>query len=151
MKVEECLLALEEVLEDSWSLPLTKGKAFVDVEKIRELSEDLKEALPDELSQAKAIVADRTQIISDAKEEAASIIEKAEDKARIIIGRDELVKQAEIKSENILLEAQVKARDIKKAANDYVDDIMKRADEVLMSNISELREARKDLRGAQRS
>lgn len=151
MKVEECLLALEEILEEAWNLPLTKGKAFVDVEKIRELLEDIREALPGEINQAKAIVSDRTQIINDAKEEADSIIAKAEDKARIIVGRDELVKQAEIKSENILLEAQVKARDIKKAANDYVDDIMKRTDEVLMSNISELRATRKDLRGAQRS
>lgn len=151
MKVEECLLALEEVLEEAWSLPLTKGKAFVDVEKIRDLSEEIRQALPGELNQAKAIVADRTQIISDAKDEAASIIAAAEEKARIIISRDELVKQAEMKSENILLESQVKARDIKKAANDYVDDLMKRTDDVLMTSISELRSARKDLRGAQRN
>lgn len=150
MKIEECFFVLEEVLEDAWSLPFTKGKAFVDVEKIHGLLEDLKLALPNELSQAKAIVADRAQIISDAKEESSSIVAAAQEKAKTIISRDELVKQAQVKSDSILMEAQTKARDIKKAANDYVDDLMKRTDSILMTSISELREARKDLRETQR-
>ena len=48
MKIEECLNELEEILDESWNLPLFKGKVFVDVERIKENFEKIRESLPDE-------------------------------------------------------------------------------------------------------
>ena len=133
MKVEECLNELEEILEESWNLPL-------------ENCDKIRSSLPEEIRQAKAIVSDRAQIISDAKAEADTIIKVAQEKARSIVSQDELVKRAEATSENILQEAKSQSREMKKAANEYVEDLMKRTDDTLMNSISELRQARKDLR-----
>ena len=58
MKIEECLNELEEILDESWNLPLFKGKVFVAVERIKENFEKIRESLPDEIRQSKAIVAD---------------------------------------------------------------------------------------------
>ena len=148
MKVEECLNELEEILEESWNLPLFKGKVFVDVDRIKENFENIRSSLPEEIRQAKAIVSDRSQIINDAKNEADTIIKVAQEKARNIVSQDELVKRAESTSENILQEAKAQAREMKKAANEYVEDLMKRTDDALMNNITELRQARKDLRAS---
>ena len=104
--------------------------------------------MPDEIRQAKAIVADRAQIIEDAKTESSTIIKVAQEKAKNILSHDELVKRAEETSESIISEAQIKARDMKKAANEYVEELMKKTDDVLMNSITELRQARKDLRNS---
>ncbi len=148
MKIEECLNELEEILDESWNLPLFKGKVFVDVEKIKENFEKIRASLPDEIRQAKAIVADRAQIIEDAKTESSTIIKVAQEKAKNILSHDELVKRAEETSESIISEAKIKARDMKKAANEYVEELMKKTDDVLMNSITELRQARKDLRNS---
>ena len=148
MKIEECLNELEEILDESWNLPLFKGKVFVDVERIKENFENIRESLPDEIRQAKAIVADRAQIIEDAKTESSTIIKVAQEKAKNILSHDELVKRAEETSESIISEAKIKARDMKKAANEYVEELMKKTDDVLMNSITELRQARKDLRNS---
>lgn len=148
MKIEECLNELEEILDESWNLPLFKGKVFVDVDRIKENFKKIREALPDEIRQAKAIVADRAQIIEDAKNESSTIIKVAQEKAKNILSHDELVKRAEETSENMISEAKSKARDMKKAANEYVEELMKKTDDVLMNSITELRQARKDLRNS---
>ena len=148
MKIEECLNEMEEILDESWNLPLFKGKVFVDVERIKENFEKIRESLPDEMRQAKAIVADRAQIIEDAKTESSTIIKVAQEKAKNILSHDELVKRAEETSESIISEAKIKARDMKKAANEYVEELMKKTDDVLMNSITELRQARKDLRNS---
>ncbi len=148
MKIEECLNELEEILDESWNLPLFKGKVFVDVERIKENFEKIRESLPDEIRQAKAIVADRAQIIEDAKTESSTIIKVAQEKAKNILSHDELVKRAEETSESIISEAKIKARDMKKAANEYVEELMKKTDDVLMNSITERRQAWKDLRNS---
>lgn len=146
MKVEELLDELEEILQEAWNLPLTGGKGFVDINRIKDLSIEIRDALPNEVEQAKAIVADRAKIITTAKDEAESIIKISEEKAKLLVEKEEIVMQAKVRAEDILLEAKTSSRNIKKAANDYVDDIMKRTDEFLNINLSELRKARQELK-----
>ena len=148
MKIDDCLIELEEILEDAWSLPLIRGKVFINVDQLQKCFHEIRSTLPEELRQAKAIVADRGKIISDAKMEAETIIRIAEEKSRVMLSQDELVKNAKLTSDQILLEAKTQAKNIKKAANEYVEDLMKQTDDTLMNSITELRQARKDLRNS---
>lgn len=148
MKVEECLQELSDLLEESWNLPLIKGKAFIDVDRIKEILHLINDSLPGEFVQAKAIVADRAQIINDAKIEAENIVKSAKNKAEAILSKDELVKQAETMSERILSEAKNKAKNIKRTANEYVDSLIKKTDKMLTNNISEFRNACHDIRSS---
>ena len=102
MRVEEILEELEELVKDAWSLPLTGGKGFVNVERVSELINEMRDELPNELRQAKAIIADRSQIITEAKEEAETIVASAEKKAKFMVERDEIVKQAQKRAEELL-------------------------------------------------
>lgn len=146
MRVEEILEELEDTLKDAWNLPLSGGKAFVNAEKITELINEMRDELPNELRQAKAIIADRAQIVNDARTEGESIVLAAEKKAMLMVERDEIVKQAEKKAEEILLEAKKKSRDMKQATNEYVDDVIKRTDEVLTEAIADLRRTRQSIK-----
>ena len=70
MNIEEILDLLDELLDRSWNLPLSGGRCVVDAEKVRDLLDDVRLNMPTEIKQAKAIVADRTEILAVARKEA---------------------------------------------------------------------------------
>lgn len=151
MNVEELIDELYSMVEKSWNLPLTRGRTMVDSEEVKQILDEIRENLPQELRQAKAIVADRTQIISDAKREAETVVRVAEERAKAMLNQDEIVKQAQQKANDMVLQAQQKSREMRKAANDYVDDLMKRTEEGFAANLTEIRNTRQSIRASQRS
>lgn len=146
MRVEEILEDLEDLIKEAWTLPLTGGKGVVNLARVNELINEIRDEFPNELRQAKAIIADRSQIIREAKDESATIIASAEKKAKLMIDRDEIVKQAQKNAEEIILEAKIKSKEIKHAANEYVENMIKRTDETLTDAVSELRRTRQNLK-----
>ena len=151
MNVEELLDELYDMVEKAWNFPLSRGRAMLDVEEVKDILEEIREAMPQEIRQAKAIVADRTQIISDAKREAETIVRVAEERARAMVNRDEIVKQAQQKANEMLAQAQTRFRKMQKACNVYIDDLMQRTDEGLTANLAELRKTRQEIKASLRS
>lgn len=148
MNVEELIDELDDLVSKSWGIG---GKTMVDAGSVQEILDDLREALPQEIRQAKAIVADRTLIINDAKREAETIVRVAEERAKAMVAKDEIVRQAQAKANDLLTQSQSKSREMRKAANEYVDDLMKRTDEQLTANLAELRKTRQNIKASQRS
>ncbi len=148
--IDDLIEEMYDVLEKGWRLPMSHGKVFIDSEEIRAILDDIKEEVPAEVQQAKAIVADRAQIIAEANREAETIVRLAEEKQQQLVNQDEVVRQAQIKANDLLKQATVKAREMSKAANDYVDDVMRRTDESLSENLSELRRTRQSIKSSQR-
>ena len=72
MNVDELLDLLDETLEESTNLPFTGGKRMVDVDKVRDIIDDVRLNMPAEIKQAKAIVNDRAEIVAGARREAAA-------------------------------------------------------------------------------
>lgn len=144
MSIDDILDVLDEMVDKSWGLP--GGRCVMDADKIREIIDDIRLNMPQEMRQARAIVADRSEIIKNAKSEAEGIIKSAEEKARIIVSQDEVVKQAQAKSIAIVTEAQNKSKDIKKAAADFADSLMKHTEESLSNSLGEVKQARQALK-----
>ncbi|NLJ30613.1 MAG: ATPase [Clostridiales bacterium] len=151
VNVEDLVDELYDMVEKAWSLPLSRGRAVLDGEEVKQILDEIRENLPKEIRQAKAICADRAQIISDAKREAETIIRVAEERAKAMVNQDEIVKQAQQKANELISQSQAKFREMRKASNDYVEDLMKRTDEALASNLAELRKARQNIKASQRS
>ena len=100
--IEDLIDEMYDVLDKGWKMPLSAGKMFVDGEEVRQILDEIKEEIPSEVRQAKAIVADRAQIISEAQREAETIIRVAEEKARAMVSQDDLMRRAdESLSENL--------------------------------------------------
>jgi vacuolar-type H+-ATPase subunit H len=144
MNIEEYLEQLDDMLEKGWSFP--GGRRVVDVDKVRNIVDDIRLSIPTEIKQAKGIVSDRADIITTAKREAESIIKSAEERARAMVAQEEITKLAQAKAHEIIAQAQAKSRDMRKAAQDFVDDLMRRSDESLTQNLSDLRKTRASLK-----
>lgn len=151
LNVEELLDELYGMVEKAWSLPLSRGRAVLDGEEVKQILDEIRDSLPQEIRQAKAICADRAQIISDAKREAETIVRVAEERAKTMVNQDEIVRQAQQKANEMISQSQGKYREMRKASNDYIDDLMKRTDDALAANLAELRKARQNIKASQRS
>ena len=150
MNIEEILDMLDELLDKSWSLPLSGGRSVVDDEKIRELLDDIRLNLPSEIKQAKAIVADRADILATAKREADAVVRRAEDRARALIAQEEIIKQAQQKAAEILSQAQTKAKELRNASQDFSDDLLRPSEETLTKLLTEVRTTRQAMRSSLR-
>ena len=150
MNIDDILDAMDEMLDRAWNLPLTGGRCVVDAEKVREMVDDIRLNLPDEIKQAKAIVKDRTEILSSAKSEAEAIVRKAEERARVMIAQDEVMKQAQAKATEIVTQAQTKSKEIRQASQEFSDEVLRKAEESLAGSLTEVRQTRQALKGAQR-
>ncbi len=144
MNMDDLMEQLDEVLDSGFKMP---GKrVVVDVEKVRAIIDDMRMTMPTEVKQAKGIVADRADIINNAKREADNIIRVAEERAKAMVAQEEITKLAQAKAGEVLAAAQKKSRDMRKAAQDFVDDLMLRSDEMLTANLNEIRKTRAALR-----
>ena len=149
--IEDLIEEMYDVLEKGWKMPLSAGKVFIDGEEVRQILDEIKEEIPTEVRKAKAIVADRTQIIEDAHREADSIIRVAQEKAEALVEQDEIVRQAQQKANELLAAAQAKYREMRKASSEYVDELMRRTDESLSEYLAELRKTRQNIKSSQRN
>ncbi|MBQ1210798.1 MAG: ATPase [Clostridia bacterium] len=146
MKVEELLDQIDDMVDKAMSIPLTGGKCLIDPDKLRDILDGIRANLPVEVRQAKAIVADRSEIIADAKKQAEDIVRKSEERARVLIAQEEITKQAQQQASEMLNQAQQKAREMRKGAMEFSEDLLRRSEEVLVANVSEIRKVRTSIR-----
>lgn len=146
MNVEELLGQIDDMVDKAWDVPLSGGKCMIEADKLRDIIDDIRAALPSELRQAQSVVNDRADIVANAKREAEAIVRKAEERAQAMIAQEEITRQAQQRAEEILTRAQQKAREMCKGANDFADDVMRRSEEVLTARLGEIRQARQMLR-----
>ncbi len=144
MSIEELLEQFDEALDTGVKMP---GKrTIVNAEKLRAVIDDIRLNIPSEIKQARGIVADRADIITNAKREADDIIRSAEERANALVAKESITKLAQEKAAEIIANAQAKSREMRKAAQEFVDDLMKRADDGLTANLAEVRKTRASLK-----
>ena len=66
MKVDDLILQLQDLINDSKTVPLSGGKVMVSSDEVYDIIEQIQDAMPAEVRQAKNIVADRKQILAEA-------------------------------------------------------------------------------------
>ena len=93
MEIFTLLENLEEILEAGTKVPFST-KVMVDAEELREIIEDIRLKLPDELKQAKWVKEERQRIISDAELEAQKVLKETEGKIINLVDEHEITKKA---------------------------------------------------------
>lgn len=151
MSVDDLLDELYDMVDKAWNFPMSHGRGVLDCQEVKQILDEIRESLPQEIRQAKAIVADRTQILGDAKREAGTIVKVAQERAKSMVAQDEITKQAQQKANGMLTQSQTKIREMRRASNEYVDDLMKRSDDGLSQVLAELRKTRQNIKASQRS
>lgn len=150
MSIDDLLDSLDDMIDKAPVLPLSGGRCVIDAEKVRGIIDEIRLNMPKEIRQAKAIVADRVEIIKNAKGEAAGIVKSAADKAQVMVSEDEIVRQAQDKANDIVTDASQKSKEMKIAATDFADRLLTTAESGMVNSLGELRKARQALKAPQK-
>jgi cell division septum initiation protein DivIVA len=111
---------LEELIAQAKSMPLSSS-VLVNRDEVMELVQGMREALPEEIKQARWVVKDREELLSKARRDAEGIVQEGREEQERLIADQEVVKEAQREAERVLGEARDEARQIRLEAEDYVD------------------------------
>jgi len=145
MEIFSLLENLEELLESGAKVPFST-KVMVDIEELREVLEDIRLKLPDELKQAKWVKEERQRIISDAEKEAEDMIKDAQNKIVKMVDEHVITQQALQQKEDIIENANKVSKEISVGTRDYADAILEKVEEVLKESLAVVSENRKELK-----
>lgn len=116
MNIEEILDEIDEVLDNATSVPFVQHKKIIDGERLRELVNDVRLNMPQELKEAKKIEGESQRILSAAKANAEDIIRRAEERAAQIVSKEAIVVEARKKAIDMITKAQNASKNIQQNA-----------------------------------
>lgn len=146
MDVETSIARMEELLAEARPMPLS-ASVMVNRQDFDDLIADLREALPDEIRQARWVLKERDEVLAQARREAAQLLDDAEAERARLIGETEIMRAAQRESERILDEARDRARVLRLEAEDYVDAKLASFETVLGKTLTQVEKGRERLRG----
>ena len=144
MEIFTLLESLEEILESGSKVPFS-SKVMVDIDELRDILEDIRLKLPDELKQAKWVKEERQRIIEDAHKEADNIIQNAESKIVTMIDDNVITKKALAQKEEIIENANKVSKEICTGTHEYANAILEKVEEVLKETLQVVENNRKEL------
>lgn len=145
MKVMELLSELEELVEKGNSLPFS-AKAMINPEEVMEILDEIRAELPEELIQARKIVAERKQILFEAQSEADRIKNDVETKMHQLVDNDEISKAARQQAQELIMAAQKQAKEIRIGTQHYADKLLYNLQVNLKELNDTIEENRKELK-----
>ena len=144
--VQELLEMLYTMVSEAWGLPLGAEKCVIERDKVLDIIDEIKAQFPQELAEAKRLVAARDEFISSAKREAETMRKSAEERARYMINEQEIVKNAKIRSTEIINAAESRSAELKRVANEYAEDTLRRTEEAISEALNEVKQSRAKFR-----
>ena len=145
MEVLTLLETLEEMLNRSASIPLTK-RTLIDKDELLSVVNDIKLKLPDELKQAKWVKEERQKILVDAQKEANQLIKEAENRIIAMIDEHEITKKAYEQKAEIIDSANAFSKDLINGTKKYADEILAQLESDLQEKLEVIKENRSELK-----
>ncbi len=146
MSIDEILEMMDDMLDKAVNVPFTSKKSLIEVDKMRELIDEVRINMPKEITQARELVNDRKTILNDAKNEAANIIARAEQRAAALVSQQEIVRQANAKANELNANAQAQTKELRDLTNKYVDNMLTKVEELLSNDLIDVKKARNALK-----
>ena len=135
MNTEKYVEQILEVFDNAIKVPLS-GRRVVDTDTLGELLDALKDSLPVEFTQAKAIVADRNEIIANSKKEAEAIVNAAREEAARKVANEEILRRAKEQAIEVTKTAAQEASAVRQQASEEAKEIQTKADEYSKETIA---------------
>ena len=146
MSIDEILEMMDDMLDKAVNVPFTSKKSLIEVDKMRDLIDEIRINMPKEIKQARDLVNDRKTILNDAKNEAANIISRAEQRASMLVSQQEIVRQANAKANELNANAQAQTKELRDITNIYVDNMLTKVEELLSNDLIDVKKARSALK-----
>ncbi|MBK6792193.1 MAG: hypothetical protein IPG80_06535 [Anaerolineales bacterium] len=130
MDILQLIDRLEELFNDAKAVPFTHN-VVVDEDKMLELIDQMRIAIPEEVKKAQQLVAQRDRVMAQAQEEANRTLAIARDKADQLAQKDMITQEAQRRADQILAQARAEAEDVRADADNYVlDTLMQLQDQI---------------------
>jgi len=146
MSIDEILEMMDDILDKAINMPLSSKRSLIEVDKMRDLIDEIRMIMPKEIKQARDLVNDRKTILNDAKNEAANIITRAEQKAAMLVSQQEIVRLANAKANELTATAQQQTKELRDYTNKYVDNMLGKVEELLYNDLNDVKKARSALK-----
>ncbi len=138
MDIQHLVDRLEQILNESFRVPLSPY-LFVDEEKVFDLVDQMRVAIPEEVKRANRIESERDRILAQAKEEGERIRGLARAEAGELVNRDGIVVSAQQRANNVLERARRDAEALRSDADVYVMDVLAKLEEDLLRSLAVVR------------
>jgi hypothetical protein len=146
MSVENAINEIEDMLCDAWQVPFSGGRVLVDASELEHAVHMLRESLPEEVVQARGIVADRAAILGKAEEERKMMIKSAEEKIRRMMAENEIVKLANKRSAEVFAETESRVERMILESEKYLDKLLAKSENLMAENINQVKNARRNIK-----
>lgn len=140
--IEDIISVLYEMIQDARAVPLSSEKCIVEREKVLDLLDEISNALPGELKQAKTIVDSRSEVINNARREAETIRKEAHQQAQQLATQEEVYRIAQEQADELMKNTQEKVKELKQVAGTYVDDSLRHTEEAIEKALEDIRNTR---------
>ncbi len=118
MDLESLIDELEELLQRAVHIP--GGKALVDEATFRQVLQELRNAVPDQLQMGNRIASERERILADARAQAQRLADEARSQLNARLDDQAIVQAARQRAKEIQVEAEHKAATLRTETNQYV-------------------------------
>jgi cell division septum initiation protein DivIVA len=130
MDILQLIDRLEELFNAAKAVPFTHN-VIVDEDRMLELIDQMRIAIPEEVKKAQQVVAQRDRVMAQAQEEANRTLQIARDKADQLTQKDMIAQEAQRRADQILAQARAEAEAIRADADNYVlDTLMQLQDQI---------------------
>ena len=130
MDILQLIDRLEELFNDAKAVPFTHN-VVVDEDRMLELIDQMRIAIPEEVKKAQQLVAQRDRVMAQAQEEANRTLQIARDKADQLVQKDVIAQEAQRRADQILAQARAEAEGVRVDADNYViDTLMQLQDQI---------------------
>jgi vacuolar-type H+-ATPase subunit H len=136
---------LEAIVQGASGVPMRKGRAVADRTEMLATLDELREALPEELSEAEAIRRECAAIVAAAEEEAFRIIEDARERAEEKVLETELYRRSQRRADEVVERAERYAREIQGGSEVYQDRVMNQLESWFQDSLVSVGESRQEL------
>ena len=144
MNSEKLLEDLESIVVNASKMPFT-NKKVVDEEELLAIVDELKGAMPDEVEQARKVLAERDKIIADAQRHADSMVAQAKDYIAKLTEESEIVRQSQEHANQIIQNANHSSEDLRNSSVTYAEQVLQYVESTLEKTLASVRQNREGL------
>lgn len=149
MDVQKKLDEIVDAVGNARSMPMS-ASCVVNRGELLSLLEEVREALPGSLAQARELLGGHEQLSEQARQEAERIVEAAHAERSTLISDTVIARTAQEEADRILADARRDAEEIRAEADDYVDSKLANFEVVLNKTIGSVDRGREKLLGRAR-
>jgi len=129
---------LEEILNESRPIPLTHT-VLVDEDKVLDLIDQMRVAIPEEVKKAQQVLAQRDRILAQAQEEANRTLALARERSEQMVEREAIVQAAQARAVDVSSQEVARIQQIQQEADNYVLETLTRLEMELDRMITQVR------------